>query len=193
MKRIFADGFALIFALALLGVLFAGCVQSSAPQACAGASQGTVAACTYEQAVLEQNPFYCYSLSDMAARQTCMRDATDPVVKKQLENSKSRGAQIAQQPATVVEAPAAPSTPPAQPNASCDAMNGTARDECIRAQSVADADLLGCVRISGQSAKMACVSQIAQSTRDLASCANLQDSALRDLCRTYAKGETPSS
>jgi hypothetical protein len=182
---------ALIFTVAVLGILFAGCVQTSAPQACAGIEAGKAAACVYEQAVLEQNPFYCYSIADIQLRQACMRGASDPVVKKQLENSKRRGGQPSQQiPAGAAKPP--PSAP-TQPAASCDAMNGTAKDECIRAQSMADADLLGCVGISDQSIRMACVSQVAQSTRDVEFCVNLQDKELRDLCRLYAKGETPSS
>jgi len=175
-----------------LGILFAGCVQTSAPQACAGIEAGKAAACIYEQAVLEQNPFYCYAIADIPARQECMRSASDPIVKKQLENSKRRGVQVTQQGASVV-APQQPQQPAPANQSSCDAMNGTKKDECLRAQSVKDADLLGCLKISDQAIRMACVSQVAQSTRDVESCVNLEDKELRDLCRLYAKGETPSS
>lgn len=191
MNWISAPRIALIFAFALLGIIFAGCVQTSAPQACAGFEQDKMADCIYEQAVLAQNPFYCYSIADIPARQTCMRSASDPIVKKQLENSKRRGVQVTQQGASVV-VPQQPQQPEPVVS-SCDSMNGTKKDECIRAQSVKDADLLGCIKISDQAIRMACVSQVAQSTRDVDSCVNLIDKELRDLCRLYAKGETPSS
>lgn len=190
MNRISAHKIALIFTVALLGILFSGCVQSSAPQACAGFAPEQLAACTYEQAVLEQNPFYCYSISDITARKECMRAASDPIVKKQLENSKRRGEPTRQNVTVVVEKPPTV-VPPAEP-LSCEAMNGTKKDECLRARAMNESDLFGCVKITSQSIRMACVSQVAQSTRDVELCVNLGDKELRDLCRLYAKGETPS-
>ncbi len=191
MNRFSARRLASAFAFALLCALLFGCVQSSLPQACAGAAPDKMGYCIYVQATLEQNPFYCYSLQDTAARSNCIRSATDDVARKQLENSIRQG-----QPASTQQNVSVPVAPPVVPqpaaNASCDSLSGADRDKCMLGESVHYADLLGCVKISDQAIRIACVSQVAQGTRDLSSCVNLENSTLRDICRTYAKGETPS-
>ncbi len=148
--------------------------------------------CISTQATLEQNPFYCYSLQDIAARTNCMHAATDEVARTQLENSIRQGGQPAQTQQNVSVPVAPPIVPQPAANGSCNSLSGADRDKCMLSESVHYADLLGCVKISDPAIRIACVSQVAQGTRDLASCVNLENGTLRDICRTYAKGETPS-
>ena len=183
---------AFIFAAAFSFALLLGCVQTSVPKSCAALASADAANCVYTQAVLEQNPFYCYSITDMALRSNCMRHATDPVEKKRLENSQRQGIAAQQPPVAPAPAVEPPPSIPAGPAAQCDGQNGTSRDECFKADAISSSDLLACLKVESASLKQSCVSQVALSTKDVESCVNLGDKALRDVCRTYAKGETPS-
>lgn len=186
-----APRLALAAAFAFSLTLLFGCVQTSIPKSCVGVVPAQAAQCVYAQAVLEQNPFYCYTINDAALRSDCMRHATDPVEKKRLENSQRQG--ITQPPAPV-PAPVVEQPPPlpAEPATPCDAQNGAKRDECFKNAAVWAGDLLACLKIESASMRRTCVSQVALMTKDVDSCVNLADKALRDVCRTYAKGETPS-
>lgn len=181
----------LALTLAFSFTLFFGCVQSSAPSSCSGVASEKLAECVHVQAVLEQNPFYCYSIEDKALRASCMRAATDPIAKKQLENAQRQTVprQDSAQPAQT----AAPAQQQEQPAPTpCNGMAGAQLDECIRANSVKEGNLLGCEAISDSAARKACLSQIAFSKKDVEICNSLAAGEDQDICRLYAKGETPS-
>ena len=180
--------FTLAFLFSIM--LFAsGCAQTSIPAACAGLPENRLSNCIYIQAVSEQNPFYCYSISDTSQRATCMRHASDPAMKKTLQNSKASdvGGIFAKQ----EEPPAPPVETIPEPQVGCESKSGKQKDECFRTEATSKSDIHICEKVSDKAILEACISQIARKTKDLESCKALFAAANRDLCRLYAKGETP--
>lgn len=172
---------------ALLALFSAGCVQTSAPPQCAdNASQPEAEQCTYKAAVMEQNPFYCYSISDPELRSDCMKHASDPAMKKRLERLTPQPAQP-QQPQRPADEP--PPSPPQDGNESaCSNLTGIPRDECLLEAASSQDDLAGCMLVSDVSARQVCISRVAQSTKDLAACDTISDASDAEVCRAYASG-----
>ncbi|MCX6770142.1 MAG: hypothetical protein NT051_05730, partial [Candidatus Micrarchaeota archaeon] len=75
--------YAALLSVTLL-LLLSGCVQGDTPKACSGVAQEKLANCVYVQSVLEQNPFFCYGISNIGVRKTCIGDSSNPAMKKKL-------------------------------------------------------------------------------------------------------------
>jgi len=74
----------LLILLAAAFILIYGCIQVSPPQNCAALPPEDQPGCTYYSSVMDQNPYPCYSMADMAQREVCLKDAIDPAAKKAL-------------------------------------------------------------------------------------------------------------
>ena len=75
------------FVIALLAAAFLliyGCIQVSPSQQCSTLAPEAQPGCTYYLAVMDQNPYPCYSMANMAQREVCLKDAIDPAAKKAL-------------------------------------------------------------------------------------------------------------
>ena len=75
------------FILAILAsafLLIYGCIQVSPSQQCSTLAPEDQPGCTYYSAVMDQNPYSCYSMANMAQREVCLKDAIDPAAKKAL-------------------------------------------------------------------------------------------------------------
>ena len=185
--------------LALLLALF-GCTQGGVPSACAGAPSGTLANCIYVSAVLDQNPYNCYSLSNLSQREKCLNDASDSTAQKLLQRmSSSERAQIfapAQQSTSSAGSQIAPLPPvPAETNATAgnvteqaNSSNGiSAADSHAYSQAIATNDMTPCVSIADPSTRASCITQVAIRVKNPAMCAQFTLKADIDLCNLYAK------
>jgi hypothetical protein len=173
---------AAFFIFALLG-----CVQTSIPPSCKNVGEGKLQSCIYEQAVLEQNPFYCYSISDTSARAACLKAAVDPVEKKKLQLNKQeswqgQGTIIPQQKKEEKK------SEPARPPEPCEGLSGIDKDKCILGLAVEEKSLVECLKISDNSTKRSCISQVAYISKEPSLCENIPDKDLHDLCRAYSSG-----
>lgn len=188
--------FTALLALSLVLLVF-GCAQSSLPQACSSTPAQKIPNCAYVAAVMEQNPFYCYSISDMQQRATCIKDSSNPVMQSELERS-------SQAQRDAIFAPAAPAVPPAitppipsqnntwQPPAAetdCMAMQGGERDSCLSAYALNGKIIADCGQIISQPLRESCITQVAKATRDMESCKTLEVQADYEICRLYSQGE----
>lgn len=70
--------------LAAAFILIYGCIQVTPSQQCAALPPEDQPGCTYYSAVMDQNPYPCYSMANMAQREVCLKDAIDPAAKKAL-------------------------------------------------------------------------------------------------------------
>ena len=175
-------------------VLLSGCAQRTMPYACQTAQPNRLANCIYVNSVLEQNPYYCYSIPDIDQRKTCLHDATEPSMKVAVERAsqEEKNAVFANQPAPVqqppVQQPPAQPQPPAQALA-CSTLSGDELNTCLKAAAISSLDISTCGRIADTTVRQSCISGVAVRTKDIASCDTL--SLLNDvnLCKLYAKGE----
>lgn len=187
----------LLFALALSALLLYGCAQRTIPSACQGVAQERLANCVYVNSVLEQNPYYCYSLQDLVQRKTCMHDATEPSMKKALERASAEERDSIFGPAKpVVQSPPVNATPPqepeqlpVQPAGPCDVKVGKDKDSCIKASAVAALDISACTGVFDPSVHQSCISDIARKTKNISSCALLLTTDDVNLCKLYARGD----
>ncbi|MFA6213650.1 MAG: hypothetical protein WC717_00025 [Candidatus Micrarchaeia archaeon] len=177
----------------LLAVALSGCTQGGIPQSCAGTPPGELSNCIYVSAVLGQNPYQCYSLSDLPQREKCLRDSSDPAAVKQLERmSMAERAEIFASGPTVPpgsvppsEAPASGTVPapePGQPSAPEQA------DALLYEQATAENDMAACTAIASQPTRESCITQIALQVKNPEICATLSQADDIDLCNLYAKG-----
>ncbi|MFA4983030.1 MAG: hypothetical protein WC588_02315 [Candidatus Micrarchaeia archaeon] len=189
-------GFTALAALSILLFAF-GCAQSSLPQACSALPAEKMPNCAYVSAVLEQNPFYCYSLPDPEQRATCIRDSSGPVMKSELErSSQSQRDSIfapseAQVPPAATQPPATQdqTQPPAADETVCMEKQGGERDSCLSAYAIGSKAISHCAQIVSQPLRESCITQIAKSTRDMESCEQLEVQADYEICRSYSQGE----
>jgi len=185
----------LIVALALLASFFLfGCAQASFPEVCRSVSASKMANCIYVNAVLEQNPFHCYSIEDLNQRGTCMKHATDPAMRKAVQNAQAQDldAIFAEPKAEPAQAPAASANITEPGNAPCTSMTGLAKDNCFKTEAINSKSIVSCEKVADGSLRSACIAEVAKKTKDIESCKTLTDEESRSLCRLYAKGETPA-
>ncbi len=186
--------FALLAFLAATVFLLSGCIQDQVPSACAKVAGAKLANCIYTNAVLDQNPYYCYSLSSTEQRQICMRDAANPAMKKKLQS-----ALPSQRDAIFGDTPVAakdelPPPPPAEeisapsPGQECNANAGPEKDTCIKSEATSSKNIKLCESIAGMPVREACISEIAQKTKNVSSCSALTSQNDSNLCRTYSSG-----
>jgi hypothetical protein len=184
-------------ALAALSVVFliSGCFQGGAPAACASAKQSAFANCVYINAVMEQNPFYCYSLPDKYQRSVCIQDASDPKVKAALERAdqETREAIFAEkQPQPPPSVPQENVSQPPQPaelpaNGSCGQLQGIERDDCYRMLAVEGSNISACEEVNASSLRESCIAQVAQMLKKPEICLQLSMQGSIDLCNFYSK------
>lgn len=184
--------------VAALCALF-GCA-GSVPSSCASATPDKLANCAYRAAVMEENPYYCYSIQDAEQRATCIRDVGNAEVKKKLQtataqeqeqifNSPSSPSQNPSQNTPAPESQPAPEVQPVVVQVSdCQNATGREKDGCIRDKAVASQDLSQCPLISDPSLRDSCISKIARMTKDLSACGSLPSEDDRALCNLYAQG-----
>jgi hypothetical protein len=195
-------GRAEVLTLVLALTLLYGCAQGQMPQQCAAKQGGYLANCVYVNAVMEQNPFYCYSLSVMGQRVECLTDATDPAMKKRLENLKQDERDAIFMPESEVQPASFPGQlPTIKPKpgqipsgeGGYAATGGTADqpspDEALYNAAVEGNDLQLCLQISSSEAVKSCISQIARQTKRPELCKTLKDKNLSELCNLYSLGD----
>ncbi|MCX8174695.1 MAG: hypothetical protein N3E51_00615 [Candidatus Micrarchaeota archaeon] len=183
----------------LLLFFISGCAQRTIPSACASSEPSRLANCIYNNAVTEQNPYYCYSLEDKRQREICMRDAADPNARKALLNSlaSEREAIFVAQEGQAhskqggnFESPeeAAPQAQAAE-QSSCAGLIGTARDNCFKTVALESQQIAYCESISDATIRKSCISEIARKTKDIQSCKTLSQKENINLCNLYVKGD----
>ncbi|MFA6328320.1 MAG: hypothetical protein WCY41_02660 [Candidatus Micrarchaeia archaeon] len=189
-----------VLSLALLLALF-GCTQGGIPAACANSTMSTIANCVYTNAVLEQNPYDCYSLNNSVQKEKCLRDSSDSSAKKLLEqmtpeerakvfaaisgaidaygiNGTNAISIVGGQPDSGTEPEAATVNPPA---------GVSEADSQAYTQAVAANNMAQCTTIGDTSTRSSCIVQVAQQVKAPDVCAPLSGSADFDLCNMYAK------
>jgi hypothetical protein len=184
--------FPVFAACAFALLLIFGCIGDSTPASCAGVSPSKLPNCIYTNAISDQNPFYCYSLKNATQREICLRDASDPAMKKAYDRSlPSERDSVFGEPAPSQE----PSPPPPPPNnivpapaVPCDYPNLTAKDSCLKDMASNQSSFATCERIATQSIREHCISEIAQKTKNITACNDLIVEANRNLCNAYSHG-----
>jgi len=187
-----------ILSLALLLVLF-GCTQGGIPSACAGSSVEKLPNCVYVAAVLEQNPFNCYSLSNISQKEQCLRDASDSSIKKLLEAmSPAERAKIFSvisgevNTSRVDVPPLPPVNESADPNLELVNINLTdgvsEADSKAYAHAVAINNITACAPITHASTRSSCIAQVALRVKNPSMCSQFTLASDIDLCNFYAKG-----
>ncbi len=175
----------------LLIVLF-GCLQPSLPESCAGVAKSKLANCVYVGAVSEQNPFYCYSLSDIEQRKTCLQDAADPAMKKALQRAlpSQRDAIFETEDNELPPTPpnVQPKPVPMLPSGSCDSADASEKDSCLVSAAISQSDMSLCGMVFDLKARQMCISDLARKTKNISACDVLEDENDQLLCRGYAKG-----
>ena len=74
------------FALILLSTLaLSGCISQLSN--CGSAPPAKLSECIYTDAVMNQDPFSCYSIPDFNQRAKCIKDASDPNVRTQIQHA----------------------------------------------------------------------------------------------------------
>ncbi|VVC01178.1 Uncharacterised protein [uncultured archaeon] len=192
MKRSF-----IILASFLALLLAFGCAQQPVSStACSGVVQDRLVNCIYVNAVSEQNPYYCYEISSAMAdaRKTCLADASDYAKKKALERMTPAERDMLLVPNATSPAPsAAVQAPTETPAAAVEEQPGAAitanmTDNETYTAAVAGLSIKSCEPITDTTLHNSCISQIAQKTKNIASCATLALVADQDLCNAYAQG-----
>lgn len=183
---------ALVAASVFLLVLLFGCIGDAKPSVCAGVSPAKLPNCIYINAVSEQNPFYCYSIANESQRETCLKDASNPAMKKALERSlPSQRDSVFNDGQADDDMPPPPppqgGAPPA-PSSQCDSANATQKDICLREAAIGRLAVSECEQVSTSSIRAQCISTIAQRTKNLSACNLLANESSRALCNFYAQG-----
>ena len=191
--------FTIPLALLALALLLFGCAQGGIPSACAGSPVDKLANCVYVAAVLEQNPYDCYSIQNGSQKEKCLRDASDSAAKKLLEQmAPAERAKVFAALSGAAEAPgaAAPPLPPAAGPANpgngptgATPQNGvSAADSQAYSDAIAASDMSPCATISDASTRASCITQVALQVKNPSVCSQLTLKPDIDLCNLYAKG-----
>jgi len=187
-----------LLSLALLLLLF-GCAQGGIPSACANSPVDKLSNCIYVAAVLEQNPYDCYSLQENTQREKCLRDASDSSAKKSLEQmTPSERANIfvaTPEAANASGISSIPFLPPANEPANSNASPAiitpktgvSEADSQAYVQAIAANDMSPCITITDASTRASCITQVAIRVKKLEVCSQLTQKADIDLCNLYAK------
>ena len=152
-----------------------------------------------ESAVLEQNPYDCYSLKNMSQREKCLRDASDSAVRKLLEQmTPAERANVfaaisgAANASGITVPPLPPAGEPAIPENGSAAMNQSggvsAADSQAYERAIAASDMAPCATIADSSVRASCITQVALRVKNPAVCGQFTKKADLDLCNMYAQG-----
>lgn len=187
-------------AFALL-VLLSGCTMGGVPQKCSGLPQDRLASCIYIQAVLDQDPFYCYRLDSIDDRKVCIRDSSDSLAKKRLEamtDAEREGALRGIKPAPEAAPPYQPAEPE-QPTTEVGAIvvpptepqevSVQELDAELYSTAVQANDVQLCEQIYDPEVLKSCISQVARQKKNLSICETLSTQDYIEICRMYSQGE----
>lgn len=182
-----------ITAAVILSLLAAGCVGASMPEECASYVQGARQdECTFEQAVLLQSPSYCYSISDMALRETCLSDSNNPDAAMVLADRIASGLPPMEVPIedenTSLSQPNVPDLPPSDSIELCMQSQKLSRDSCTRAAAIESGNIALCQKISAGEYRESCIANIALSRKKLTDCTLLENPTDKQLCLSYSSG-----
>ena len=185
--------------LALLLMLF-GCTQGGMPAACANSAPDTLSNCVYVAAVLDQNPYECYSLGEDSQKEKCLRDASDSAVKKLLEQmTPEERAKVFAAISGAVDAyginvplPPLPAAEPASlgPSpATISPPSGISEaDSQAYTQAISSNSMASCATITHASTRASCITQVALQVKNPSVCGSLAQKSDIDICNLYAKG-----
>lgn len=147
--------------------------------------------CAYVEAVLAQQPSYCYAVSNMTLREKCMADSNNP------DAIAGASAPQSQEQAFVPDV----SMPPGGNSASglqgplvrgavelCMEKEKTTRDSCTRAVAIETGNLSMCNSVLSGDIRPMCVANIAARQKKLADCGVLERISDKELCRQYSSG-----
>ena len=174
---------------------FFGCAQGG-PAECGSAPPEKLANCIYVKAVMDQNPFSCYSLEDTNQRARCIKDASDPAVRTSLQSAlpeqrDSIFAEPVPSPskanATIAPEPEPPKTAPASPLEQCNSFQPPDADQCMRAIAIESKDIAACNGVRDRTTKQNCITQVAKMVKSPAICGSLSSQDDINLCNLYAK------
>jgi len=187
----------LVLAAFSLLALLLGCAQGSLPSQCTGVSPEMRSNCIYVNAVLEQNPYFCYSISEAEARADCITSASDPsmktIVGRMLPSERDRI--LSTQPAQNGNGAGTQATG-GQGQQTGQATDGTGvpftgesiSDRDMRAYAIENGDISACEQIAGSTLRKSCLSQIATMKKQPAICEQLISEENRQLCNMYSQG-----
>jgi hypothetical protein len=178
-----------------IAVLLSGCTQGGSPSVCSSGKPAMFANCVYINAVMEQNPFYCYSLEDKYQRGVCIQDASDAAKKTLLERADpaTRDAIFAEksatQPAPPMQENATPTEQPpvVVPQEGCGSLQDAAKDNCYRALAVEKSNISTCEQVLSPVVRENCIAQEAQAVKKPEICPSLTNQSSIDLCNFYSK------
>ncbi len=195
---------ALFLSILALGLLGAGCLQPASVDRCIGNPDRT--GCLTFYATWYQEPETCYSIESLAARQTCLEAATDPLAAARLQQSY---AAYGRAPPSTRPAPAKPA---AGPNASDNATpaaplgpitpppSGDLISKCVAASSsmtpdacakqlaIQGRDLSFCVQIVSPDLRSSCILAVATNLKDPTACSQFNITSDRQFCLYYSRG-----
>jgi hypothetical protein len=172
------------------------------PRECLGVADAKLAGCIYVRAVLDQNPFTCYSIWGIDQRKACISDASSPAMKKKVAGMPQAERDAIFSPKAQNDL-AIPRTPQEQeplngtaagqggqsPNATGEENATRSADEQAYVDAVAANDVQLCERIADPTTLQSCISEVARQKKDLGICETLVEQANREICRMYAQGD----
>lgn len=180
-------------------LMFLGCAQTSPPQACQGVSQEKLPNCIYVNSVLNQDPFPCYALLDHSQRTTCIKDATDPLMKSEIERSSQQQRDLIfapegqqnQIPLEIRQPQTQNPVLPQQPSETgCMAKAGGERDVCFLGLATESGVIIHCSQIVNKPLRESCIAHVARATRSMESCETLAIQEDYEICLSYTQGNT---
>ncbi|MCX8194582.1 MAG: hypothetical protein N3G22_00525 [Candidatus Micrarchaeota archaeon] len=182
-----------------LGIFLSGCIQGEKPPQCASVPKEKFANCIYINAVMEQNPFYCYSLEDKEQKRVCIQDASDASKKAALERAdqETRDSIFAPKKPQIIPVQnqtknnttdEIPQLPPL-PQDPCEMAPASKKDECYWQVAMEDLNMPLCEKIKTGSFRENCIAYIALTTKNSALCQQLTNRSNIDLCRFFSSGQ----
>ena len=148
--------------------------------------------------MLEQNPFFCYGISDMNVRKTCIGDASNPAMKKKLTgmSQEERDLLLSNNtlpiPAPIIPPAQAVTGPPAASpsgNATGNAQNSSfSAEQIIYNTAVESNEVTLCEQISDTDLLKSCIAQVAKQHKSPSDCDLLSTYPDIELCRMYSQG-----
>ncbi len=192
----------LAFVFAILAFSFTyGCIQPSQAERCASVFGADKDKCLNETAIGYQEPYICYSISDMAYRQSCLEKSVDPQEAQKMQQALIYGQSSLPEPAQTLPVPPQ-SQPPAAtaPSgavgtgdtgaqiAGCQKSENISVEACTRMVAIEQSDIALCENITDSDYRSSCISNIALAKKDASLCGRLKNSADANICKYYTSG-----
>jgi len=160
----------LLLILTFAFIYFSGCISVSLPSNCLTAQSKID--CVYKEAVLSQNPFYCYSISDISKRKICIQDAINPSMQKLILLNQNPEEQNA--PANEMKENNQKKQNQTQPNNTLFLECSGNLDECISKKAEESNNISLCTLINS-SERSSCIIRIAKFSRNVSICEVLSE------------------